>query len=375
MADPAITIRSIPLFSALSREDIAKVLGKLEEVSVPSGATIFSQGDQGDAFYVIQSGAVQVIVEAAAGRREVVAVLGAQDGFGEMALLSGEPRSASVVAIADTSLWRLSRESWNELIEKHPSWLLHFCATISKRLARLDAQYSYGRDAYRSLAENYYASRTREHQQFLRRAALLDWLDAETAGSLLRANDAAGCIRDLQTSQLPLLQSGSDHRLEFHPLFGEFLRGRLAAIEGSAGERELHADISAGYESLAQWPQAIEHALAGENWRRARMLLIEHYGGGAETSANFVKTALDRFPTGFFHGDTALIQLKADAMLALADPQGAYRVYQEALAHQRSHVGVVQYQNMARALYERREYNQAVQCLRSALKILEQDVG
>ena len=54
----ADTIRGIPIFSSLSREDVAKILGKLEECSFTAGETIIRQGDQGDAFYVIQSGAV-----------------------------------------------------------------------------------------------------------------------------------------------------------------------------------------------------------------------------------------------------------------------------------------------------------------------------
>lgn len=118
MANLSDIIRNIPLFSGLSREDIAKILGKLEERSFSSGATIFSQGDQGDAFYLIQSGAVQVVLESKGVRSEGIVVLGPQDWFGEMAMLSEEPRSASIVTVKDTTVWRLSREDWDELIEK-----------------------------------------------------------------------------------------------------------------------------------------------------------------------------------------------------------------------------------------------------------------
>src|SRR5258706_11406794 len=109
MEPQAELIRSIPIFSALSREDIAKVLGKMEEVGFSPSATIFSQGDQGDAFYLIQSGAVQVVVGSGAGNAEIVAILGPKDWFGEMALLSGEQRSATIVSVKDTILWRLKR--------------------------------------------------------------------------------------------------------------------------------------------------------------------------------------------------------------------------------------------------------------------------
>ena len=119
MADLAETIRNIPLFSGLSREDIAKILGKLEEKSFVAGATIFSQGEKGDSFYLTQSGAVQVVLESAGGRSESIAVLGPQEWFGEMALLSGEPRSATIRAVKDTIVWRLSREDWRS--EEHTS--------------------------------------------------------------------------------------------------------------------------------------------------------------------------------------------------------------------------------------------------------------
>jgi CRP-like cAMP-binding protein len=121
MADLADTIRSIPLFSGLSREDIAKILGRLEEKSFNAGVSIFSQGDKGDSFYLIQSGAAQVVLESGGGRKESIAVLGPQDWFGEMALLSGEPRSATIIAVKDLTVWRLSRDAWDELIEKHPT--------------------------------------------------------------------------------------------------------------------------------------------------------------------------------------------------------------------------------------------------------------
>src|SRR6185295_263367 len=176
----ADTIRSIPIFSGLSREDVAKVLGKMEEVSFPAGVTIFSQGDQGDAFYLIQAGAVQVLLESGAEKSEVVAILGQRDWFGEMALLSGEPRSATIRTVKEASLWRLRRDDWDELIEKHPTWLLQFCATLSKRLSYVDRQYSTGREAFNSLAEEFYNSRDGDEQAFFRQASLIGAGDKRT---------------------------------------------------------------------------------------------------------------------------------------------------------------------------------------------------
>lgn len=70
MADLADTIRSIPLFSGLSREDVAKIMGHLVEVEFARGDKIFSQGDSGDALYLIQSGAAHVQLDSGGGRSD-----------------------------------------------------------------------------------------------------------------------------------------------------------------------------------------------------------------------------------------------------------------------------------------------------------------
>src|SRR6185295_14775620 len=166
MADLADTIRNIPLFSGLSREDVAKIMGHLVEVAFGAGQRIFSQGERGDALYLIQSGAVQVQVDTGGGQSETIAFLGPQEYFGEMALLSAAPRSATVFAVRDCILWKLSRESWDDLITKHATWLLHFCAVLSQRLSEMDRQYSQGRQAFDSLADDFYSKRPPEEQRF-----------------------------------------------------------------------------------------------------------------------------------------------------------------------------------------------------------------
>jgi CRP/FNR family transcriptional regulator/CRP/FNR family cyclic AMP-dependent transcriptional regulator len=113
----ADAIIEIPIFSSLSREDLDKVLGKMEECSFNAGSIIFSQGERADSFYLIESGSVEVVVKGVTGKPETVAVLGPQYWFGEMGLLSGEPRSASVITVKETVLWKLSRDAWDEIIK------------------------------------------------------------------------------------------------------------------------------------------------------------------------------------------------------------------------------------------------------------------
>src|SRR5919108_1965913 len=296
MADVGETIRSIPIFSGLTREDVAKVLGKMEEISFSAGTTIFSQGDKGDAFYLIQSGAVQVVLESTAGRSEAIAVLGAQDWFGEMALLSGEPRSATIITVKDTTLWKLSREAWDELIEKHPTWLLHFCATLSKKLAHVEQQYSQSRDAFNSLAEEFYSSRAADERQFLCHAALLRSIHPETIERLLQTEGANTFLADLKKSEFPLLRPVAENGYEMHGFFKEFLIEKFLASEGIEGMREVHARLGGRYEALEIWDQAVHHRIEAQDWPEASRLILVHKEELLNSSTHFLIDAFDRLP-------------------------------------------------------------------------------
>ena len=373
----ADTIRSISIFSALSREDVAKVLGKLEEISFSAGSTIFSQGDQGDAFYLIQSGAVQVVVESGAGNSEVVAVLGSGDWFGEMALLSGESRSATMRTVKQTSLWRLRREEWDDLIEKHPTWLRQFCATLSKRLAHVDRQYSTGREAFNSLAEEFYTARTPGEQAFFRQASLLDAIHKDTLGQLFSADAPAMLLTELADSQFPLIRRLENGAYELHSFFRDFLREKLHAVDGSAAIERLHAEFAARYEAIGDWQQAIHHAVQIQDWASAIRLLTADSDHRLAESAQFVKNTLETFPQEHLLADPRLVTLRANALIQLGDLPGAYRTYREVLAQKAATAlavdGIAGYRRMAETLAQRKEYGPAINQLRSALNLIGQE--
>ena len=374
MAELAETIRNIPLFSGLPREDIAKILGKLEELSFSAGATIFSQGDKGDAFYIIQSGAVQVVLKSAGGHSETIAVQGPQDCFGEMALLSGEPRSATIVAVKDTTVWRLSREDWDELIEKHPTWLLHFCATLSRRLTHVEKQYSQGRDAFNTLAEEFYSSRLPEEQEFLRRLSLLTAVDPKNVNLLLQTEKAEGFLNNLVLSQLPLIRTLDGEGYELHGFFRDFLAEKLLAAEGKEARRHLHTRLAELYESLNLWDHAAHHFIEALDWGGAARILSDHKEELLNSSASFLKSALERIPQDYFYSNLRLVHIKAETLAHLGDLTGAVRTYKEVLARRAARAeSVVRYQNMADILVEKKDYVQALNCLRSALALVEQE--
>ncbi|MBI4528226.1 MAG: anion permease [Deltaproteobacteria bacterium] len=379
MADLTDTIKAIPLFSELPRSDVAKILGKLEEITFTAGTRIFSQGDPGDAFYLIQSGSVSVVLEGGDGRSETIAVLGPHHWFGEMALLSGEPRSATIRAIKDTTAWRLNRDNWDELIEGHPGWLFKFCATLSKRLTRIEHQYSKGREAFNLLAEEYYSSRPAEEQAFLRRASLVQTLDVRVVSFLLKTDKGQEFLKALQSSQLPMVRTLNDSRCELQPLFKEFLMEKLVVLEGPFAKRQLHAQLATLYESLQTWDQAIQHYLEAEDWGGASHLLLAHREELLQSSASFLESALNRMPPECISAELRLVHLKADLQIKLGNPEGAIRTYKEILAQRTSGIvgaeSITRYRDMANVMAQKRDYSQALQCLRSALRLTEQETA
>jgi signal-transduction protein with cAMP-binding, CBS, and nucleotidyltransferase domain len=78
------TLRTVSLFANLPREVLARLVSEFDELELPAGQTVFSQGDPGDALYVVVSGAVEVRGDRGGQR---VAVLGPGDCVGEMALV------------------------------------------------------------------------------------------------------------------------------------------------------------------------------------------------------------------------------------------------------------------------------------------------
>lgn len=368
-------IRGIPIFSSLSREDIAKVLGKLEEISFGAGETIFLQGDKGDAFYLIQAGAVQVVLESATGRSEPIAVLGPQNWFGEMALLSGEPRSATIVTVKESTLWKLSREAWNELIEKHPSWLLQFCAMLSKRLARADQQYSSGRDAFNSLAEEFYSTRPPAQQEFFRRASLLGAIDTRTADELLETTGATQSLADIDKQQFPLIRHLAGERYEMHPFFRDFLQEKLLQVEGKEEKPRLHRQIAARYEALGNWQQAIQQYAECQDWASGSRLLSAQNEETLHGSAQLIKNVLETIPRDHLYADPKLIHAQAMILAHLGDLQGAVRIYKTGLSQLARGTltadALARYLGMADTLAQRREYPQAINVLRSALNLVE----
>ena len=100
--------------------------------------TVFHQGDPGDALHVIASGAVKVVLPSPdAAEPAILATLGPGEFFGELAMLDGDPHSASVIALEPTETLMLGRADFERLFETQPGLRLALVASLARHLRRL----------------------------------------------------------------------------------------------------------------------------------------------------------------------------------------------------------------------------------------------
>ncbi len=130
----AAAISASPLFASMDDIVINAVLEEMEWFSLPGGRKLFRQGDPANALYLVTSGCLAVVMRQPDGGEAKVAQVHAGETVGEMALISGEPRSATVVAMRDTSLLRIGRDAFEKLIRRHPDAMLHLARQLAQRL-------------------------------------------------------------------------------------------------------------------------------------------------------------------------------------------------------------------------------------------------
>lgn len=117
--DPQWVMRMVrlPVFAPLPVESINALFSRLEALEAKAGQVIIRQGDPGDYYYVIKSGTVTVSRKSESGRVVVLGELREGEGFGEEALLSEEPRNATVTMKSDGCLMRLARQDFDQLLK------------------------------------------------------------------------------------------------------------------------------------------------------------------------------------------------------------------------------------------------------------------
>ncbi len=126
-------LRRIPFFGELPDTELRAISETLKRERYLKGQVIFSEGQEGDALYLIESGQVQVVT-GSPGEEKILAYLGPGNFFGELALLLNEPRSATVRVVIDAEVWVLRKGALQDLLEDHPIIALRMSRELSRRL-------------------------------------------------------------------------------------------------------------------------------------------------------------------------------------------------------------------------------------------------
>ena len=121
------------LFSQLPHDIIKDVFDKIEYQSLLRGETLFKQGDIGDAYFILLSGRLSIVKD------QPIGELLPGEGFGELALLSDQPRAASIVAVRDCELGRLDKSQFQSLVNTHPQVAVELLKVVGQWLNKQSA--------------------------------------------------------------------------------------------------------------------------------------------------------------------------------------------------------------------------------------------
>ena len=141
----------MPLFAGIHREALDSLADDLDWFSLPGGITLFNEGEEGESLYVLLSGRLGVMTVGAERELRLIAEIGPGETVGEMALVSGEERSATVIALRDSELVGLRKETFERLTDRWPGFMRAVTRLLVRRL-RETSHRSAALDAPRTLA-------------------------------------------------------------------------------------------------------------------------------------------------------------------------------------------------------------------------------
>lgn len=201
-------LKRVPLFSELDDEELRQLASVIREQSYKKHTTIVHVDDPGNALFILKSGLVKITIEDQHGYEIILRMLYPTDFFGEMSLLDGMPRSATVTTQEPSEVLTIHRDPFLDTIEKSPKILLKMTAVLSKRLRKANELIHslaffdvYGKVARVLLNLVNEKGRVTEHGTVIdmrltqQELADLAGMTRETMARTLRDFQQAGCIK------------------------------------------------------------------------------------------------------------------------------------------------------------------------------------
>jgi hypothetical protein len=139
LIEKVMILKGSEFFRNFPGADLAAVAALADVVHFEKGEVVFEQDDEGDAFYVVVQGSIRI----SRGQTDL-ATLGPREGFGEMAILDRETRSATATAALATTLLRLDRDSFDRVVEQNPVVARGIYRVLTERLRNTLAQVAAG---------------------------------------------------------------------------------------------------------------------------------------------------------------------------------------------------------------------------------------
>ena len=134
----AEALRRSPILYPLETAGAMRLVSNAVLLHFATGEPLVRQGDPGSSMFLISRGVVEVLVSDIGGQRRSVAKLSAGDCFGEMSMLTGEPRSATVVALEEVECWQMDREDFADLLAEGPGLIERISKVVAERHAELE---------------------------------------------------------------------------------------------------------------------------------------------------------------------------------------------------------------------------------------------
>ena len=135
----ALNLAQVDLFREMNDEERHKLAERLRLAPFMKGELITRQGAEAHWLYILTKGSGEVIVSTDRGVHKTVAILHAGDFFGEMSLLTGEPRSASLKALEDSECYRLDRQAFEDILHGRPEIAHYLSELLARRKVEIEA--------------------------------------------------------------------------------------------------------------------------------------------------------------------------------------------------------------------------------------------
>ena len=134
-------LRKLKPFQDISEANFNAIADQISDVEFPENTTILKQGEPGESLFIIKRGTVRVLIKAPNNNEDIeLTRLKEGDYFGEMALLTGEPRSASIETVTPVALLRLNKSGFETLLNDNPKIALALSHMLSRRLQATNYQ-------------------------------------------------------------------------------------------------------------------------------------------------------------------------------------------------------------------------------------------